>query len=70
MTSAEPAEKLLTPVLSDSWDDSRPWTLDTYRRHHGYEGLKAALAMPPDDVIALVKEAGLRGAAAQASRPA
>ncbi|MER7771397.1 NADH-quinone oxidoreductase subunit NuoF [Kitasatospora sp. NPDC096140] len=61
MTSAEPAEKLLTPVLSDSWDDSRPWTLDTYRRHHGYEGLKAALAMPPDDVIALVKDAGLRG---------
>ncbi|MFD7903425.1 NADH-quinone oxidoreductase subunit NuoF [Kitasatospora sp. NPDC059722] len=61
MTSAEPAEKLLTPVLSASWDDSRPWTLATYRRHHGYEGLKAALAMPPDDVIALVKDSGLRG---------
>ncbi|MFJ9609140.1 NADH-quinone oxidoreductase subunit NuoF [Kitasatospora sp. NPDC101176] len=61
MTSAEPAEKLLTPVLSASWDDSRPWTLATYQRHHGYEGLKAALAMPPDDVIALVKDSGLRG---------
>ncbi|WP_406202294.1 NADH-quinone oxidoreductase subunit NuoF [Kitasatospora sp. NBC_01560] len=61
MTSAEPAEKLLTPVLSASWDDSRPWTLATYRRHAGYEGLKAALAMPPDDVIALVKDSGLRG---------
>ncbi|CAN3982352.1 NADH-quinone oxidoreductase subunit NuoF [Kitasatospora purpeofusca] len=61
MTSAEPAEKLLTPVLSAFWDDSRPWTLATYRRHAGYEGLKAALAMPPDDVIALVKDSGLRG---------
>ncbi|MFJ8433593.1 NADH-quinone oxidoreductase subunit NuoF [Kitasatospora sp. NPDC094019] len=61
MTSAEPAEKLLTPVLSAFWDDNRPWTLATYRRHAGYEGLAAALAMPPDDVIALVKDSGLRG---------
>ncbi|WP_380285769.1 NADH-quinone oxidoreductase subunit NuoF [Kitasatospora purpeofusca] len=61
MTSAEPAEKLLTPVLSACWDDTRPWSLATYRRHAGYEGLRAALAMPPDDVIALVKDAGLRG---------
>ncbi|SDT66898.1 NADH dehydrogenase subunit F [Streptomyces sp. TLI_053] len=61
MTSAEPAEKLLTPVLSAFWDDNRPWTLATYRRHAGYEGLEAALAMPPDDVIALVKDSGLRG---------
>ncbi|MDH6577663.1 NADH-quinone oxidoreductase subunit NuoF [Kitasatospora sp. MAP5-34] len=61
MTSAEPAEKLLSPVLSDCWDDDRPWTLDTYLRHQGYQGLRAALAMPPDDVIALVKDSGLRG---------
>lgn len=37
MTSAEPAEKLLSPVLSASWDDQRPWTLETYRRHGGYD---------------------------------
>lgn len=61
MTATEPAEKLLTPVLSASWDDRRPWTLETYRRHEGYQGLRAALAMAPDAVIALVKEAGLRG---------
>ncbi|MDR3033190.1 MAG: NADH-quinone oxidoreductase subunit NuoF [Kitasatospora sp.] len=61
MTSAEPAEKLLSPVRSASWDDQRPWTLETYRRHGGYDGLTAALAMAPDDVIALVKDAGLRG---------
>ncbi|MFJ6212485.1 NADH-quinone oxidoreductase subunit NuoF [Streptomyces sp. NPDC092296] len=54
-------EKLLTPVLSDTWDADRPWTLDTYRRHDGYQGLAAALRMAPDDLIALVKEAGLRG---------
>jgi NADH-quinone oxidoreductase subunit F len=61
MTSVEPAEKLLSPVLSASWDDSRPWTLETYRRHDGYRGLQNALAMAPDDLIALVKESGLRG---------
>ncbi|MCD0485323.1 NADH-quinone oxidoreductase subunit NuoF [Streptacidiphilus sp. ASG 303] len=54
-------EKLLTPVLSATWDDHRPWTLDTYRRHDGYQGLAAALRMQPDEVIALVKDAGLRG---------
>ena len=51
----------LTPVLSRFWDEPQPWTLDTYRRHDGYEGLRKALSMSPDDVIALVKESGLRG---------
>ena len=59
--TAEHPEKLLSPVLSDSWDDDRPWTLDTYRRHDGYKGLHEALRMDPDAVIALVKDAGLRG---------
>ena len=35
------------------------WT--TYRRHDGYEGLRKALAMTPDDLIAYVKDSGLRG---------
>jgi NADH-quinone oxidoreductase subunit F len=51
----------LTPVFSRYWDDPEPWSLDTYRRHDGYRALDKALAMPPDDVIALVKDAGLRG---------
>ncbi|QMU75005.1 NADH-quinone oxidoreductase subunit NuoF [Streptacidiphilus sp. PB12-B1b] len=59
--TAESPEKLLSPVLSATWDEDRPWTLETYRAHDGYQGLRAALAMPPDDVIALVKDAGLRG---------
>lgn len=62
-------EKLLAPVLSAFWDEDESWTLDVYRRHEGYEGLRKALAMSPDDLIAYVKESGLRGAAAPASPP-
>ncbi len=51
----------LTPVLSRFWDEPEPWTLDTYRRHDGYQALDRALAMSPDDVIATVKDSGLRG---------
>ncbi|MDH6288827.1 NADH-quinone oxidoreductase subunit NuoF [Rhodococcus sp. NM-2] len=51
----------LTPVLSRYWDEPESWTLDTYRRHDGYEGLQKALRMDPDEVISTVKEAGLRG---------
>lgn len=54
-------EKLLAPVLSAFWDEDRSWTLDVYRRHEGYEGLRKALAMSPDDLIAYVKDSGLRG---------
>lgn len=51
----------LTPVLSEFWDEHDSWTLDTYRSHDGYVGLEKALAMDPDDLIAFVKESGLRG---------
>ena len=51
----------LTPVLSRFWDEPQPWSLDTYRRHHGYVALQRALAMTPDEVIATVKDSGLRG---------
>lgn len=54
-------EKHLVPVLSASWGEPRPWTLETYLRHDGYEGMRKALSMDPDDVIAYVKDAGLRG---------
>ncbi len=54
-------EKLLAPVLSAFWDEDRSWSMDVYRRHEGYEGLRKALAMSPDDLIAYVKESGLRG---------
>ena len=51
----------LTPVLSRNWDDAAPWSLDSYERDGGYEGLRAALALAPADVIAAVKDSGLRG---------
>ncbi|MBD0322664.1 MAG: NADH-quinone oxidoreductase subunit F, partial [Aldersonia sp.] len=51
----------LTPVLSSYWDASRSWALDTYREHDGYRALEKALRMQPDEVIATVKDAGLRG---------
>jgi NADH-quinone oxidoreductase subunit F len=51
----------LTPVLSAYWDDAESWTLDTYRRHDGYQALSTALAMDPDAVITRVKDSGLRG---------
>ncbi|MBF6184297.1 MULTISPECIES: NADH-quinone oxidoreductase subunit NuoF [Nocardia] len=51
----------LAPVLTRYWDDPQSWTLDTYRSHDGYEGLRIALGMAPDQVIQTVKDAGLRG---------
>lgn len=51
----------LTPVLSRFWDSPQPWTLPTYLRHDGYQALRKALKMKPDDVIATVKDSGLRG---------
>jgi NADH-quinone oxidoreductase subunit F len=52
---------VLTPVLSRFWDEPQPWTLATYLRHGGYDGLRRALGMPPEAVITEVKESGLRG---------
>ncbi len=51
----------LTPVLSEFWDQPESWTLKTYQRTGGYEGLRNAFAMTPDEVIATVKDSGLRG---------
>ncbi|QHC20382.1 NADH-quinone oxidoreductase subunit NuoF [Streptomyces sp. GS7] len=58
---ANSPEKVLAPVLSAFWDEPESWTLETYLRHEGYEGMRKALAMAPDDVIAYVKDSGLRG---------
>ncbi len=51
----------LTPVLTRFWDEPQSWTLPTYLRHDGYVGLRRSLSMSPAEVIALVKESGLRG---------
>ena len=51
----------LTPVLTAHWDEPDSFTLAGYRRAGGYRALPKALAMPPDDIIAVVKDSGLRG---------
>ena len=38
-----------------------PLSLDDYIAHGGYEGLKRALQMTPDEIIAEVEKSGLRG---------
>ena len=51
----------IAPVLSAHWDEADSYTLDGYKRHGGYNAAMKALSMNPDDVIALVKDSGLRG---------
>lgn len=35
--------------------------IDVYQKHGGYEGLKKALSISPQDVIGIVRDSGLRG---------
>jgi NADH-quinone oxidoreductase subunit F len=51
----------MDPVLTKYVREPQSYTLDFYLKHQGYEGLKKALAMKPDQVIELVKASGLRG---------
>jgi NADH-quinone oxidoreductase subunit F len=52
---------ILTPVLTAHWDEPDSFQLARYEEDGGYQGLRKALAMPPDDVIATVKTSVLRG---------
>jgi NADH-quinone oxidoreductase subunit F len=52
---------MLTPVLSDNWDQIRSWQLASYQRQGGYDALRTALRMQPADVVTAVKDSGLRG---------
>jgi NADH-quinone oxidoreductase subunit F len=52
---------MLTPVLTDNWDQERSWTLSAYEERGGYDALDKALAMTPAAVVEEVKESGLRG---------
>ena len=51
----------LTPVLTKDWGTERSWTLPVYESRGGYASLKKALTMAQDDIIAAVKDSGLRG---------
>jgi NADH-quinone oxidoreductase subunit F len=51
----------LTPVLTKRWLSPDSWSLRTYEQLEGYQGLRAALRLHPDEIIQLVKDSGLRG---------
>ena len=51
----------MEPILTRFVREPRSYTLDVYLQHDGYEGLRKALAMTPNDVIELVKASGLKG---------
>ncbi|WP_194948373.1 NADH-quinone oxidoreductase subunit NuoF [Actinomyces trachealis] len=55
------APGVLTPAITELWDQERSWKLKTYRIHGGYDGLRKARAMAPVDVLNLVKASNLRG---------
>ena len=52
-----PTDKIVTA----HWGDDEVIGYDGYAANGGYEGLKAALGMTPDEVIEVVKASGLRG---------
>ena len=51
----------LTPVLTANWADERSWTLESYAAQGGYQALDKAHGMSQDEVVAAVKDSGLRG---------
>jgi NADH-quinone oxidoreductase subunit F len=51
----------LEPLLTAYVREPNSFTLDFYLRHDGYEGLRKALTMAPDQVVEAVKASGLRG---------
>ena len=52
---------VLTPVLTKNWADAKSWTLAAYEKTGGYDALRKALTMTPDEVTTEVKDSGLRG---------
>src|SRR6188768_2868693 len=51
----------MEPILTKYVREPNSFTLDFYLKHQGYDALKKALGMQPNDIIELVKASGLRG---------
>ncbi|HEY8536199.1 MAG TPA: NADH-quinone oxidoreductase subunit F, partial [Vicinamibacterales bacterium] len=52
----------MEPVLTRFVREPHSYTLDFYlRKHEGYQALRKALGMTPDEIIEAVKASGLRG---------
>jgi NADH-quinone oxidoreductase subunit F len=51
----------LTPVLTKRWLSPDAWKIGVYERLDGYTALRKAFKAQPDELIALMKDSGLRG---------
>jgi NADH-quinone oxidoreductase subunit F len=51
----------MEPILIKHVREPHSYTLDFYLKHQGYDALRKALAMAPNDIIDVVKQSGLRG---------
>ncbi len=51
----------MEPILTRFVREPHAYTLDFYLEHEGYEGLRKALAMKPEQVIEIVTASGLKG---------
>ena len=51
----------MDPILTKYVREPNCFTLDFYLQHQGYEGLRKALALAPEQVVDIVKASGLRG---------
>jgi NADH-quinone oxidoreductase subunit F len=51
----------MEPILTKYHREPNAYTLDFFLKNQGYEGLRKALGMKPNDVIETVKASGLRG---------
>jgi len=51
----------ITPVLTKRWLSPNSWRIDTYEQLEGYVALRKALRASPEQIVQLVKDAGLRG---------
>jgi NADH-quinone oxidoreductase subunit F len=51
----------MDPILTKYVREPNSFTLDFFLKHQGYDGLRKALGMKPNDVIEMVKASGLRG---------
>ncbi|MEJ5166020.1 MAG: NADH-quinone oxidoreductase subunit NuoF [Thermoanaerobaculia bacterium] len=52
---------MMEPILTKFVSDPESYTLKGYLKNWGFEGLKKALKMKPEDIIEEVKASGLRG---------
>ncbi|GAA2758664.1 NADH-quinone oxidoreductase subunit NuoF [Actinopolymorpha rutila] len=51
----------LAPVLTANWGRQGSWTMRAYADQGGYEALRQAFGREPEEVVAMVKDSGLRG---------